>query len=178
MFAIVNDNDSNLHEKLRSQCGVRLNLDLFAILIKPLTEAIEASDLQSTDLNTLSGQIVAEEDLLVTIDWIVGLSSMDGAVLLDRNLKLHGAGMEVSCANSKEGPDVPLIDASGGTKSYSWIMKNLGMRHRAAYRCAAEHDNSIIFVISQDGGLTVFAQSSGQVCVIQGLKPIFWSGLH
>jgi hypothetical protein len=88
------------------------------------------------------------------------LSAADGCVVLDRRLVLHGfggsieknpAGFELgNCQDVATGLDVPASE----------LLKSFGERHRSAFALCRQVRNAIVFVISQDGDLRVFASDA------------------
>jgi hypothetical protein len=96
---------------------------------------------------------------------IANLTSIDGAVVLDKRFGMVGFGAEVSAelpspsrvwrAKDTEGTDIELDD-----------FENVGTRHRAAYRFVNDHPGGLAIVISHDGGVSFVANRGGKV--------VFW----
>lgn len=96
---------------------------------------------------------------------LANLTSIDGAVVIDKRFRLLGFGAEVSaelptpsqiwCATDTEGRVRELDD-----------LENVGTRHRAAYRFVNDHPDGLAIVISHDGGVTFVAKRDGEV--------VFW----
>lgn len=83
------------------------------------------------------------------------LGATDGCVVLDRRLDLKGFGAKIDWPH--DATFLPLIDARNGQQiTEEQIEQGMGTRHRSACRLAQVLPGTIVFVISQDGDLTVF----------------------
>jgi len=96
---------------------------------------------------------------------IANLSSIDGAVVVDKRFGLLGFGAEVSA-------DLPApfrvwraLDIEGQRLEPDDI-ESVGTRHRAAYRFVHDHPTGLAVVISHDGGVSFVANRRGEV--------VFW----
>ncbi len=96
---------------------------------------------------------------------IANLSSIDGAVVVDKRFGLLGFGAEVSA-------DLPApfrvwraLDIEGQRREPDDI-ESVGTRHRAAYRFVHDHPTGLAVVISHDGGVSFVANRQGEV--------VFW----
>jgi hypothetical protein len=90
---------------------------------------------------------------------LVGLTSIDGCVVMDDRLHVSrfGAQITVEDERAQAGGRPFRAAATGEPIDYRDFMADLGgTRHRSAARLAAAVDGAIDFVISQDGGLTAF----------------------
>lgn len=109
----------------------------------------------------------AESSLLNSVDMLASVSRVDGCVLLDRRLCAAGFGVKllelvkpqrmlkfVDPFTKEAAPDLPAKVGRFGT------------RHLSAFQFCCAHDNSIAFVISQDGDVRVFLQREGIVSMI------------
>ncbi len=97
-------------------------------------------------------------------DIVSGLSSVDGCVVLDRELRVNGFGGEIlvdpgranresrELRNLKTGEPMPVSE-----------LDRLGTRHRSAYRLVKAHPGVIAFVVSQDGDLRIFTSTQDDV---------------
>ena len=112
----------------------------------------------------------ATDDALATLDeslfevahLIAGLASADGAVVMTKEQDLVGFGgmitgrlpavRRVARALDLEGDHVAHEDVGG-----------VGARHRSAYRLSAGVPESVVIVVSQDGGVRFVAQKDGRV---------------
>lgn len=94
---------------------------------------------------------------------LAGLSSVDGCVALDQNLKVLGFGGEIR-VNEKKVQTAPrsLKNIKTGQPMEDEL-KQMGTRHRSAYRLAKVYPGIIVFVISQDGDLRIFCSDENDV---------------
>ena len=101
-------------------------------------------------LNTQREEIeLAQGD---AVRFVAALSGVDGSVVLTDRLRLLGFGAEVTVPSPTLG-SVRVVDRIDGTGGRSISIENYGTRHRAAFRLASSFEKSLIFVMSQDGGI-------------------------
>jgi len=96
---------------------------------------------------------------------IANLTSIDGAVVLDKRFGMVGFGAEVSA----ELPSPSRVYRARDTEGLHTELddfENVGTRHRAAYRFVNDHPQGLAIVISHDGGVSFVANRSGDV--------VFW----
>jgi DNA integrity scanning protein DisA with diadenylate cyclase activity len=78
---------------------------------------------------------------------ISALSCVDGAVIIDRALGIRGFGYRLTAPSSK------TSDLTG-----------VGTRHRSASDFCRRVDGAMAFVVSQDGGVTLFSHNDLDHC--------------
>lgn len=121
-----------------------------------------------------------EQDYLKSLDdllfYRVGeLSLIDGAVVIDMDLKLYGFG-----AKLKLGPSDFFITAlnavTGALRKGISLAQIGGMRHQSAACFVNNNHLADVFVVSQDGRLSLFCWSSKLNCVavVQDLEHFIW----
>lgn len=110
------------------------------------------------------------EELLGCNRFIASLSRVDGFVLLDKHLTVHGFGVEAR-------PDDQLTDiyVAGDTTANLGLLRQVpldqfGTRHRAMMRYCHQHEESLGFVISQDGDIRAIMKYKGRL--------IFWENIN
>jgi hypothetical protein len=96
---------------------------------------------------------------------IANLTSVDGAVVLDKTLGLVGFGAEVSAELPSPERVWRALDTEGNDRELD-DPENVGTRHRAAYRFVNDHPEGLAIVVSHDGGVTFVAKRAGEV--------VFW----
>ncbi|HPD29401.1 MAG TPA: hypothetical protein PLL20_05360 [Phycisphaerae bacterium] len=126
-----------------------------------------------------------QRGLVRTQNLLAALSSVDGAVVLNRDLHIIGFGAEITLSSPATTDEVihfgrhpdpvgippprPLLD--------------YGMRHRSAYHFCQAVAGAIAFVVSQDAAITVFCNTQrdprreeiqADVEMYQGLTPERW----
>ncbi len=96
------------------------------------------------------------------VDAIAGLTSVDGATIINRNFELLGFGAKIG--RRRGWPQVeqllltePVMDAERRTVTPSHTG---GTRHLSAAQFAHDQRSSVAFVASQDGRFTIFEWSS------------------
>ncbi len=131
------------------------------------------------DAHCLQRGLVRAQNLLAS------LSSVDGAVVLNRGLRVIGFGAEITLG-SPPTPDQMVRfgrhpDPVGVPPPK--LLLDFGMRHRSAYNFCQAVPGSIAFVISQDAAITVFCNMQQEqqsdpehadVEMFEGLTPERW----
>ncbi|MCU0959409.1 MAG: hypothetical protein MUF48_04830 [Pirellulaceae bacterium] len=92
-----------------------------------------------------------KSETLGCVRFIAALSRVDGFVLLDRSLVVHGFGVEL-----RSDSDLAEISIAGDTHATPRLLRKaslsqFGTRHRAMMRYCHAHAGSLGFIISQDG---------------------------
>ncbi|HXT69161.1 MAG TPA: hypothetical protein VN700_05380 [Vicinamibacterales bacterium] len=97
-------------------------------------------------------------------DIVSGLSSVDGCVVLDRNLRVSGFGGEILVDPTRAaGESRSLRNLKTGDPMPETELDRLGTRHRSAYRLVKTHPGVVAFVVSQDGDLRIFTSTDEDV---------------
>jgi hypothetical protein len=102
--------------------------------------------------------------LLSSIQALAGLSATDGCVTLDKNLNVLGFGGIISITPDMPTPTRTLAnhETRDPIDEQALIAKS-GTRHKSAFQLCKYHEGSIAFVISQDGGIRIFASDKDNV---------------
>lgn len=153
--------------QVQTPAGDPYYIDLTAAIVRRLLELGSLSwprYQQATDahLVELQGTLGRYADLLAD------LMTVDGALVLTKQLAIVGFGMEVYA------PHLPLTDIyralnAQGSELRAEAPDGGGTRHRAAYRLCLAQPDSVAIVVSQDGGLR-FVHS-------QAPRIVFWEQL-
>jgi hypothetical protein len=139
-------------------------------------------DIETTaldDAHCLQRGLVRAQNLLAA------LSSVDGAVVLNRELQVIGFGAEITLSSP---PTTDEVIHFGWHPDPVGIpvpkpLLDFGMRHRSAYHFCKALPGAIAFVVSQDAAITVFCntrrdpQADGSVAEVEmfeGLTPERW----
>lgn len=104
-------------------------------------------------------------------DFVAMLAAVDGAVVLRRDLSLVGFGAEITQTQSAAVDERVEFGRHPHGKPPSRRLTDFGMRHRSAYRFCQRVESAIAFVISQDGELRVFCNTSKGVRLFEGVTP-------
>jgi hypothetical protein len=115
----------------------------------------------------------SDEALADCFHFIGALASVDGAVVMTRDLTVLGFGAEV-IAQSPTLKDVQLATNAEATETRPVSIESYGTRHRSVFRFCSSYEDAIAFVVSQDGGL--------RACRRTGDRVLFWPdisvGMH
>lgn len=111
--------------------------------------------------NLLDGEsIEIEEGLSDIAQAIASLTSVDGAVILNDRFEVLGFGAEVT-AVSQSLKDIYIMTNKGKNKKIS--IESFGTRHRSAFRFCSSFEDSVAFVVSQDGGVKAVKRVASEV---------------
>ncbi len=112
----------------------------------------------------------AEKDVEAAIWFIALLTRIDGLVLLNRGLEVVGFGVEIT-ASKPPASLKSVIGSSSEEKGRSKLSyTHFGTRHRSMMRyCDADQD-SVGFVISQDGDVRAVARVDSDLCVWENFR--------
>lgn len=107
-------------------------------------------------------ELRALEDAVVELAQLMAsLAAVDGALVMNRRLELLGFGGEIT-----EATPVPQIHRAldlEGTQQAAEVVDGVGTRHRSVYRLCLAHPDTLGFVVSQDGSVTVVHAREGKV---------------
>jgi hypothetical protein len=110
------------------------------------------------DDSTLAAALLLDRDLTQVIEFVAALATVDGAVVLSRNLKLNGFGAEITLAGVPSAHEIveygnhpPPLGRPSPAR-----LADFGMRHRSAIRFCQEVPGAMAVVVSQDGGIRLF----------------------
>lgn len=131
------------------------------------------------DAHVLQRGLVRAQDLLASF------SRVDGAVVMNRDLRIVGFGAEITLTSP---PATNEMVRYGRHPDPLGIpsprpLSDFGMRHRSAYRFCEAIPGAIAFVVSQDAAITVFCNTQrdphteeiqADVEMYQGLTPERW----
>ena len=125
-----------------------------------LTESLECE----AELERLKGE------LLGCVHFIASSSCVDGFVLLDRSLVVHGFGVETRAEN-----DITEVFLAGDAEGTPRLLRpvplsQFGTRHRAMMRYCNEHEGALGFVISQDGDIRAVMKHQGQLILWENIN--------
>ena len=97
------------------------------------------------------------------------LVGTDGAIVLGTDFSLHGFGAIIGITAVDESK-VDFVDGADNPITYSSIVSDKGSRHQAAISFAVREEGVVVFVVSQDGHVTVLENHGGVVRVETGLR--------
>lgn len=126
-------------------------------------------------ISLLQSSVEAHRQLLDKLLRNVGkLSRIDGAVVMDTDLRVHGFGAKLS--GCEDPFSVAAVDIISSSVSEVPVSSLGGMRHQSAAKYVLKNQDSMVVVASQDGRLTLFAwvNDSKQVAAVRGLEHYAW----
>ncbi|MCU1238210.1 MAG: hypothetical protein JWP63_6177 [Candidatus Solibacter sp.] len=102
-----------------------------------------------------------QEALARAVDWIAGLTAVDGAAVITRDHELLGFGAKIARRKGWAQVDDVMVTEpiEGGTAARVRPEQLGGTRHLSAAQFVHDQRDSIALVASQDGRFTVFAWS-------------------
>lgn len=117
------------------------------------------------DDSTLVDSLLLDRDLDQVTDFVASLATVDGAILLSRDLRLYGFGAEITASQPPSADEWIEYDDHPEPlgKPEPEPLSDFGMRHRSAIRFCQEVPGTMAFVISQDGGIRLFHSVEGRV---------------
>ena len=111
-----------------------------------------------------------KQELLGCVRYIASLSRVNGFVLLDDNLVVHGFGVEARARSN-----LTHIHVAGDAKASVPLLREaplsqFGTRHRAMLRYCDEDNASLGFVISQDGEIRAAMKHQGRLVLWENIN--------
>lgn len=97
------------------------------------------------------------------------LSGTDGAIVLRTDLTVAGFGAEILLENAPKSEVFSVSDPMKKTK-VKGDSEAFGMRHRSAMRLCAAAEGIAVFVISQDGTVSLMWNEEGVSCYTSGIN--------
>ncbi|PGM61823.1 hypothetical protein CN947_12935 [Bacillus cereus] len=110
----------------------------------------------------------AQKKIFEHEEFIASLSEVDGAVIINEKFEIIGFGAEIRLTNQGLSY-VKNANEPDGNDTNNLPITSFGTRHRSAIRFCNAFDNSVAFVVSQDGKVKVIKQ--------QGEFTYLWNNL-
>ncbi len=153
--------ESQLREALRDYNALRTG-HVGAESIDALRERYDAVH----DLHTLSDELNRR---------VGDLGRIDGAVVMDMDLQLHGFGAKL-LYGPQEFTVTTLNAVTGELRSDVPLSALGGMRHQSAARYVNAHRDTDVFVVSQEGRLCMvsWSERTQTLAVVQNLEHFLW----
>lgn len=103
---------------------------------------------------------------------VVKLSTIDGCLVFDRGLRLLGFKGEVLVRDDPECVELDL-DYGDLEQKAAFDINQFGTRHRSAARFCGKVPGAVVFVVSQDGDIRLFAHmDKGKVGIGGPFRPL------
>ncbi len=118
----------------------------------------------------LSPDGTAVKEVITYADILAKFTSVDGAVVLNKNLELIGFGAESIIAD--QGVKEPLMCFIGYDDQEKKMRRfnDQGMRHRVCYRLCSMVEGTVAIIISQDGSVECCTKKNGKVIVYDNIS--------
>lgn len=138
-------------------------------------EKSSSSETPQPLLPLFAESVTAHRNLLDTLLRSIGdLSAIDGAVVMDEDLKVHGFGAKLHV--NADPFQIKILDALTGEIRSVPCEEIGGTRHQSAAHFVFQNHEAMVFVASQDGRLTLFAWviDSAEVAAVRRLEHFVW----
>jgi hypothetical protein len=154
IVTVAKTNASDLiHEDYLDSDSLEMPVNLY------LDEAVNENELNDI-LSELDGAI-----------WFISLlSRVDGLVLMDRDLRVHGFGTTITVESEPAQVFLAGDDLASGEHLIEIDYSSYGTRHRSMMRYCQEIRGAVGFVVSQDGDVRAVTHMSGHLIVFDGLQ--------
>ncbi|HWQ12617.1 MAG TPA: hypothetical protein VNL77_07455 [Roseiflexaceae bacterium] len=118
---------------------------------------------------SLGSLVDAQRKLAETCAFVGNLAAADGALLLRSDLAVEGFGTEILLDRVQQAPVYEIHNPFRGARN-AYDAEQRGTRHRSAMRLCAAVPDLCVFVISQDGGVSLIWNDNGEVCIKSGIQ--------
>lgn len=118
---------------------------------------------------SLGSLVDAQRRLAETCAFIGNLAAADGAVTLHTDLTVAGFGTEILLDRVRHAPVFEISNPFRGDRS-AYDAEQRGTRHRSAMRLCDAAPDLCVFVVSQDGGVSLVWNDNGEVCIKSGIQ--------
>lgn len=106
---------------------------------------------------------LASQQLIRGMNQVSLLAAADGAVLLDRSLRIEGFGARFPVLLP---PEATITDAGTGAE---YVCDDWGLRHQSIFSVCREMEDAVGLIVSQDGGIKAVKNVGGDL--------YFWSDI-
>jgi hypothetical protein len=114
---------------------------------------------------------VRRHQLWSTASSVGHLSALDGCLVLDRHMTVHGFGGTIETGGANCSARTYVNARTNAPLAEKQLLARFGHRHRSAFLLCKAVPNAIAFVISQDGDLPVFSSDEHHVYCDENLSP-------
>ena len=96
------------------------------------------------------------------LGFLASLSAVDGAVVITNKLRLLGFGAEIIALSPSLNKIKIITDFEKNIGEYREI-EHFGTRHRSAFRFCSSFEDSVAFIVSQDGEIKIAKRAGSEV---------------
>ena len=140
-------------------------------IVQPMTYAVSPPFSELARLSkaapTGTRRIDVEDEIGRTIDWIAGLTAVDGAALINDRYDLLGFGAKITRRNGNARAEQVILTEpiQRAVPALVHPLELGGTRHLSAVQFVHDQRDAIALVASQDGRFTIFEWSSSESMV-------------
>ncbi len=109
------------------------------------------------------------KEILGSVRFIASLSCVDGFVLLDRRMVVHGFGVEVRTDNLLSDISIARDSHASHKLMRPGELTQFGTRHRAMMRYCFDKPGALGFVVSQDGDIRAMTRIGDQLVLWENI---------
>lgn len=109
------------------------------------------------------------QSLVETSTFIGNLAGADGAIVLTNNFKIVGFSAEITAEKVRQSKIYAVLDQVQ-RKVKPLDVEQFGMRHRSAIKLCSNTADAIVFVVSQDGDVSLVWRKGSNVRVKKGIN--------
>jgi hypothetical protein len=118
---------------------------------------------------SLGSLVDAQRKLAETCAFVGNLAAADGALILRSDLAVDGFSTEILLDRVQHTPVYEIHNPFRGDRN-TYDAEQRGTRHRSAMRLCAAMPDLCVFVVSQDGGVSLVWNDNGEVCIKSGIQ--------
>lgn len=111
------------------------------------------------------------DEITGCVRYLAALSRVDGLILLQNGLNLKGFGVEIT--SKKEDFELILARNAEASSTREGDLNHFGTRHRSMMRFCAAYDDSVGFVVSQDGDIRAITKVGEGVVMWDNIRVHF-----
>jgi DNA integrity scanning protein DisA with diadenylate cyclase activity len=104
-----------------------------------------------------------------TISFIGNLAGADGAIVITQSLTVIGFSAEINIQGQMAARVFAVADPMKKQKT-KLDVEQFGMRHRSAIKLCSTTEDAIVFVVSQDGDVSLVWREKAGVMVKKGVN--------
>lgn len=126
-------------------------------------EQIQRNEFQQHDIEESSYELT-EEMIKRAAGFLSSLATVDGAVVMTNKLRLLGFGAEIIATSPSLKRIKIITDFQKNVGAYGEI-EYFGTRHRSAFRFCSSFEDSVVFIVSQDGEIRIAKRVGSELLV-------------
>jgi hypothetical protein len=170
------------YERLQTALGTNAVLkERFDALERDLRELTESKtgEIPSQtylQVRRLEKEVRSSKNEIDGVIWFTALlTRVDGLVLMDRNLGVHGYGVEITTSEEPANLFIAGDRLATPAKLRPASYNHYGTRHRSMMRFCYQNPGSVGFVISQDGEVRVLTKVGDALVMWENIKLKYYS---